>query len=104
MDTICRRYSQMPSERLRLEEHGFSDVTAYQFDKAVATLANRIDQKSRETVPVKVKALDDPGKGMAWGQQPKWTMRQLLTDGAGDESEDEGPLPDAILSLPTAGL
>lgn len=96
----------MPSERMRLEASGFSAATAFDFDRAVATLGRVIDAKMRETTPVKVTALPAPEKGKAWGEQPKYTLRQLLYDATEDESwrDDDAPVPDALAHLPTAGL
>lgn len=105
---ICRRYGQMPSDRLQMEAQGFPATTAYQFDKAVAMLANRIEQQSQVTVPTRVKTLPDAGKGYTWGQAPKYTMRQLLTDQTDQDTDDDWhddvPTPDTLKHLPTAGL
>lgn len=99
----------MPSERLRLESSGFSAATAYDFDRSVAMLGRVIDAKLKETVPVQVPSLRQPEKGKQWGEEPKYTLRQLLYDVQDDGEderwrEDDTPAPDALQHLPTSFL
>lgn len=87
-------------------QQGWSAATAYDFDRAVMTLARVINARREETVERIVTAPNAPPKGQTVKQVPKYSMRQLLADVADDDdlTDDTGPLPDALRDLPTALL
>jgi hypothetical protein len=95
----------MPSERLRLEAKGFSAGTAYDFDRAVMTLARVVDARQKETVDTLKPEPKKAPKGMVRAQKPKYTMMQLLYDEPDEELADgDASVPESLRNLPTALL
>ncbi|MGI8404982.1 MAG: hypothetical protein ACR2OE_09515 [Thermomicrobiales bacterium] len=89
---------------MRLEANGYSPGTAYDFDRAVMSLARVIENRRDETVDKVVSAQKSPPKGSTIIQVPKFTMMELLFD-----TEDMGidqtlPSSEALSHLPTALL
>jgi hypothetical protein len=95
----------MPSERLRLEAKGFSAGIAYDFDRAVMTLARVVDARQKETVDTLEPEPGKTPKGMVRVQKPKYTMMQLLYDPLDHEPDGgDAPVPESLRNLPTALL
>lgn len=90
---------------MRLEANGHSPATAYDFDRAVMSLARVIENRREEMVDKVVSAPKAPPKGSTVIQVPKYTMLQLLFD-TDEDAPVEGTLPpsEALSHLPTALL
>lgn len=90
---------------MRLEANGYSPATAYDFDRAVMSLARVIENRRDELVDKVVSAPKAPPKGSTIIQVPKYTMLELLFDVDEDAPGDVTVAPSETLShLPTALL
>ncbi len=90
---------------MRLEANGYSPTTAYDFDRAVMSLARVIENRRDELVDKVVSMPKAPPKGSTVIQVPKYTMFQLLFDVDEDAPGDVTlPASEALSHLPTALL
>lgn len=90
---------------MRLEANGYSPATAYDFDRAVMSLARVIENRREELVDKIVSTPKAPPKGSHIIQVPKFTMLELLFETDEDAGIDEAlPPSEALSHLPTALL
>ena len=96
----------MPSQRLRLEESGYSEAIAYDFDLAVMQLASTIERKAQETEQVPVADnREKPPDGFHFEQKPRYELRDLLVERPATTGDDAGDVDTELFAhLPTAHL
>lgn len=104
LDQIAQRYRQLPDTVLELREAGFSSTARYAFNRAVFTLASRIERQSQETVEEMVPEPSKPPKGMTRSRRPKWSLAELLYDRSEETESDEGGVLPEFENLPAALL
>lgn len=90
---------------MRLEANGHSPATAYDFDRAVMSLARVIENRREELMDKIVSVPKAPPKGSTVIQVPRYTMMELLFDGD-EDAPIEGTVPpsEELSHLPTALL
>lgn len=89
---------------MRLEANGHSPATAYDFDRAVMSLARVIENRRDETIDKIVSAPASPPKGSTVIQVPKFSMLELLFDAEDALDDVTVPPSEALSHLPTALL
>lgn len=89
---------------MRLEANGFLPATAYDFDRAVMTLARVVEAKRDEMKDKLVSLPSSPPKGSHVIQVPRYTMMELLFDAEGVDTDPASPPSAALSHLPTSLL
>jgi hypothetical protein len=96
---------------MRLEQQGFSEATAYDFDLAVKMMGGAIDAALHETVEVQEPQRPNPPKGSVWTQKPKYRLSEILfehiitaRDQRANGPRDDEQVSTALAALPAARL